>query len=40
MICPNCGTEMLVYCRDEEGRPVYVCRNPKCPEYDKRLKKE
>jgi len=40
MKCPVCGTEMLVYSRDEAGKPVYVCRDPRCPNCDPRMKKQ
>lgn len=40
MKCPACGVEMMLFQKDQQGKPVYVCRNPRCPQFDKRLKKE
>jgi len=40
MKCSVCGVEMMLYKKDGQGKPVYVCRNTKCPKFDKRLKKE
>lgn len=37
MTCPNCGLEMIIYQTGEDGAEGYVCRNPRCPNYDKRL---
>lgn len=31
MKCPKCGMEML---REREGK--WICRNPRCPDKDKR----
>lgn len=39
MKCAVCGLEMIVYQVTEDG-PVYVCRNKRCPDFDKRLRKE
>ena len=38
MQCDVCGLEMVIYEVTEDG-PVYVCRNKRCPAFDKRLKK-
>ena len=41
MICPECGLEMLLYQvttdADGEWEEEYVCRNPRCGRYDRRL---
>ena len=41
MICPECGLEMLLYQvatdADGEREEEYVCRNPRCGRYDRRL---
>lgn len=34
MKCPHCGIEML-----RKTAVQWVCRNPKCPKYDKETKK-
>ncbi len=44
MVCEECGLEMMIY-RVEEREDgtkenVYICRNPKCARFDKRLRKE
>lgn len=43
MKCSECGLEMMIYdaVRDAEGglQVNYVCRNPKCGHYDRRLTK-
>lgn len=44
MVCEECGLEMVIY-RVEEREDgtqenVYVCRNPKCDRFDKRLRQE
>lgn len=42
--CPECGLEMLIYSAavnaDGGSETAYVCRNPKCARYDRRLKKK
>lgn len=41
MRCPECGLEMLIYqvSVDASGVPEveYVCRNPRCGRFDRRL---
>ena len=41
MICPECGLEMLLYQVTEQAdgtrETEYVCRNPRCGRYDRRL---
>ena len=38
MQCEVCGLEMVIYEVTDDG-PVYVCRNKRCPAFDRRLKK-
>lgn len=44
MKCPECGLEMMIYSATvnaDGGRETdYVCRNPRCARYDRRLKKK
>ena len=44
MVCEQCGLEMVIYRVEEKEdgthETVYVCRNPKCTRFDKRLRKE
>lgn len=44
MKCPECGLELMIYdvTRDEQGTAQinYVCRNPQCGKYDRRLTKK
>ena len=44
MKCPECGLEMMIYSAtvnvDGGSETAYVCRNPKCARYDRRLKKK
>ncbi len=44
MVCKQCGLEMVIYRVEEKEdgtrETVYVCRNPKCARFDKRLRKE
>lgn len=44
MKCEACGLDMVIYQMDqkEDGKQeaVYVCRNPRCVRFDRRLKKE
>lgn len=41
MTCPECGLEMLLYQVTEQAdgtrETEYVCRNPRCGRYDRRL---
>ena len=43
MKCEVCGLDMVIYRAEEKEdgtrETVYVCRNPKCARFDKRLKK-
>ena len=36
MLCPKCKTLCRVEVR--EGQPVYICRDPKCPDCGKPVK--
>ena len=44
MKCPECGLEMMIYSAtvnaDGGSETDYVCRNPRCARYDRRLKKK
>lgn len=44
MKCPACEIEMVIYAAEKKAdgktEVTYACRNPKCPHYDGRLKKE
>lgn len=44
MKCPACDLEMMIYTATVDKNGVeeteYVCRNPQCPRYDRRLKKK
>lgn len=33
--CPECGVAVEV--RQENGEPVFVCRNPQCAQWNKTL---
>lgn len=41
MNCPECGLELMIYQvslkQDGEKETEYVCRNPRCGRYDRRL---
>lgn len=41
MKCPECGLELMIYdvstSADGETQVNYVCRNPQCGKYDRRL---
>lgn len=41
MNCPACGLELMIYrvtmTPDGERETEYVCRNPRCGRYDRRL---
>lgn len=43
MKCPECGLEMMIYSAtvnaDGGSDTAYVCRNPQCARYDRRLRK-
>ena len=43
MKCPECGLEMMIYSAtvnaDGGSEIAYVCRNPQCARYDRRLRK-
>lgn len=42
MKCPECGLEMMIYSAtvnaDGGSETAYVCRNPQCARYDRRLR--
>lgn len=44
MKCPECGLEMMIYSAtvnaDGGSDTAYVCRNPQCARYDRRLRKK
>ena len=44
MKCEVCELDMVIYRVEEKEdgtrETVHVCRNPKCPRFDKRLRKE
>lgn len=44
MKCPECGLEMMIYSAtvnaDGGSETAYVCRNPQCARYDRRLRKK
>ena len=44
MKCEACGLDMVIYRVEEKEdgtrKTVYVCRNPQCARFDKRLRKE
>mgnify|MGYP004536221455 CR=1 FL=1 len=44
MKCPECGLEMMIYSAtvnaDSGSETAYVCRNPQCARYDRRLRKK
>ena len=44
MKCQECGLEMMIYSATVStpggSETAYVCRNPKCARYDRRLKKK
>lgn len=43
MRCSECGVEMMIYTvtvtPEGEREPEWVCRNPRCVQFDRRLKK-
>ena len=39
MKCPNCGIEMRLE-RIDDGVPVWICRNAKCPKNETREEEE
>ena len=44
MKCPECGLELMIYSvkvnGDGASETDYVCRNPRCVRFDRRLEKK